>query len=322
MPRNDSIEKVLSEYKARIDRFEIKRDSIFSSLYEKYPDLKKLRQRYASLRINERSHKNDAAYCEKFKKIDLEYETLLSECLNKENISPEDLKYHPQCEKCKDTGYVGETIKKYCNCIISKAAENSIKSSNINNRETLDSFDLNLFDDNIDVLNGHTQKQLMKRLYDYIKTWTQEFPNNNKKQILIMGNVGLGKSYCLNSIAYELIKKGYTAMLVSSFAINEAAFDEIKKSDSTALNMMRSVDLLLIDDLGGEQVLNNITCPTLLNILNERTRKDLHTIISTNLNPDMLEEKYGSRVLSRLLDKARTVIPPIKGEDIRKKHPQ
>ena len=75
------------------------------------------------------------------------------------------------------------------------------------------------------------------------------------KKLLISGNVGLGKSYCLNAIAYDVIKKGYSAMMITAFAINEAAFDEIKHSDSRALNMMRSVDLLLIDDLGSEQVL-------------------------------------------------------------------
>jgi hypothetical protein len=35
----------------------------------------------------------------------------------------------------------------------------------------------------------------------------------------------------------------------------------------------------------------------------------------------MLEERYGTRVVSRLFDKARTAVPPILGYDIRKKQP-
>ncbi len=319
MPRNDSIEKVLMEYQTRKINFQVKYDEIIGNLLKKYPSLIDLRQKYASLKVNQRKFKNDENYNNKIIKTKARYEAMLADCLKMENINPKELEYIPICTICNDTGYVGNNEKKYCTCLISKAAQIVLENSNINARETLENSDMEIFDDSRKVLDGVTQRGLMKRLFRYITNWTTNFPKNEKKQIIIIGNVGLGKSYLLNAIAYEIIKKGFSAMLVSSFAINEAVFDEIKKSDSTALNMMRSVDVLLIDDLGGEQVLNNITCPTLLNILNERTRRNLHTVVSTNLNRDRLEEKYDTRIVSRLFDKGRTFVPPILGEDIRKK---
>ena len=321
MPRNEGIEKVLSGYKKRRDRFEVRREALMKELFNKYPKLMELRREYASMRINERINRDDAQYPEKYKQIKQKYDELLSECLKKENIDPDMLEYKPLCGICNDTGYVGEDEKRYCKCVISNAAQIVLDSSAINDKETFANSDFDVFDDIRDILNGATQKAIMQKLYGYLLDWTSAFPGNEKTQLLFIGNVGLGKSYCLNAVAYEVINKGYSAMLISSFAINEAAFDEIKHSDSSSLAIMRSVDLLLIDDLGGEPVLNNITCPTLLNILNERTRQGLHTVVSTNLNRDMLEERYGTRVVSRLFDKARTVVPPIMGYDIRKKQP-
>ncbi len=319
MPRNAGIEKVLSEYKKRRDRFEVRREALMKELFQKYPELMELRRKYASLRINERINRGDELYSAKYRQIKQKYDDLLSHCLEKEKIDSGMLEYTPSCDICGDTGYVGEAEKRYCKCVISNAAQIVLDSSAINDKETFVNSNFDVFDDVREILNGATQKAIMQKLYSYLSDWTAAFPENEKTQLLFIGNVGLGKSYCLNAVAYEIINKGYSAMLISSFAINEAAFDEIKHSDSSSLSIMRSVDLLLIDDLGGEPVLNNITCPTMLNILNERTRKGLHTVVSTNLNRDMLEERYGSRVVSRLFDKARTVVPPILGYDIRKK---
>ena len=321
MPRNPGIEKALNEYKKRRDIFEVRRSDILEALFAKYLRLGELKREYAALRINQRANRKNAEYAAQYKKVDDEYNKLLAECLAKESIDPEVLEYVPSCPICNDTGYVGGGEKKYCTCVISKAAQLVLNSSRINAEETFANSDLSIFNDTEQVYKNATQKQLMQRLYEYLAEWTKAFPENEKTQLVFMGNVGLGKSYCLNAIAYEVISRGYSAMLTTSFSINEAAFDEIKHSDSSALNMMRTVDLLLIDDLGGEQVLNNITCPTLLNILNERIRRNLHTVISTNLNRDMLEERYGTRVVSRMFDKAKTFVPLVMGQDIRTKHP-
>ena len=319
MAANQGVDKVLNSYRKRRDMFEIKRDSIIAELYKKYPELQKLRREYAALRINMRKTENAKDTEIQYVNIREKYNNMLQHCLKNEGIAPETIQYAPECPLCNDSGFVGDGKKKFCTCVINKAAQLVLESSHINSQQTFGNSNFGVFDDANSVYSNSTQKRLMQKLYDYLLSWTTSFPENEKKQLLFIGNVGLGKSYMLNAIAYEIITKGYSAMLISSFAINEAAFDEIKKSDSSALNMARSMDLLLIDDLGGEPVLDKITCPTLLNILNERTRKNLSTVISTNLNYDMLEKRYGSRVVSRLFDKARTFIPPILGTDIRKK---
>ena len=319
MPTRMAIDAVLQQYKKRRDSFQVKSDIVMDDLINKYPKLLELRKQYASLRVNERKNEKNEEYEKKYKALYQLYSDYLLACLEKEGLSMKEIEYQPQCEKCGDTGYLGKDTKKYCSCVISKAAQNMLENSNLNDIETLENFRFDIFSDEIISQNAISQKDMMKKMHSYIKSWTNKFPECEKKQMLIAGNVGLGKSYILNAIAYEILNRGYSAVMVTSFAINEAAFAEIKQSDSTAIYMMKNVDLLLIDDLGSEQVLNNITIPTLFNILNERTRKNLSTVVSTNLSAEQLEEIYGLRIFSRLINKDRTQMFLLRGKDVRRK---
>ncbi len=312
------INEVIKEYQLRRDRYEVTAQQKLNELFFKNPELVNLRKKYALLRKNERKCPKLKLedYKKEYKKTYKQYENLLALCIKQANISVKEIEYTPICKKCNDTGYIGDIQKKHCSCVITKSAQNILKGSNINNFETFANFDMDIFNDTDIVFENLTQKELMQKLFNFMIKWTGDFPNCDR-QLLIMGNVGLGKSYILNAIAYELIKLGHTAMMITAFTINEAAFDEIKNSDSSALLMMRNVDLLLIDDLGSEQILKNITNPTLFNILNERIRYNKHTIVSTNMSAEQIEKRYGSRVFSRLIDKRRTALFPLIGKDLR-----
>lgn len=57
---------------------------------------------------------------------------------------------------------------------------------------------------------------------------------------------------------------------------------------------------MILDDLGSE-FSTQFTTSAVFNILNSRILKGLPTIISTNLTPKELEERYTQRVASRLI---------------------
>ena len=59
-------------------------------------------------------------------------------------------------------------------------------------------------------------------------------------------------------------------------------------------------DLLVIDDLGAE-FSTQFTVAELYNIINTRIMSRLPVIISTNLTPDGLEQKYTQRITSRII---------------------
>ena len=58
-------------------------------------------------------------------------------------------------------------------------------------------------------------------------------------------------------------------------------------------------DLLIIDDLGTE-FSSQFSTSCLYNLVNTRQNKGLSTIISTNLSPKDLAERYDGRIYSRI----------------------
>ena len=62
-------------------------------------------------------------------------------------------------------------------------------------------------------------------------------------------------------------------------------------------------DALIIDDLGTEPMLKNITQEYLYNIINLRQINKKATLISTNLIPEQLVLRYSLRTMSRLNNK-------------------
>ena len=83
-------------------------------------------------------------------------------------------------------------------------------------------------------------------------------------------------------------------------------------------DQLLSVPLLLIDDLGSEPMMRNITVEYLFTLLNERMAARRHTVIATNLSPLQLQEIYGERVSSRLLDRTRCATMRLEGKDLRR----
>ena len=90
------------------------------------------------------------------------------------------------------------------------------------------------------------------------------------------------------------------------------------ENNSELMGQMMNAPLLLLDDLGTEPLMNNVTVTQLFNLLNERQLAGRHTVISTNLTVSELRERYTERVTSRFLDASECVKLVFTGEDIRK----
>ena len=89
-------------------------------------------------------------------------------------------------------------------------------------------------------------------------------------------------------------------------------------SGEVDFEQLLSVPLLLIDDLGSEPMMRNITVEYLFTLLNERMAARRHTVIATNLSPLQLQQTYGERVSSRLLDRTRCAVIKLEGKDLRR----
>ena len=76
-----------------------------------------------------------------------------------------------------------------------------------------------------------------------------------------------------------------------------------------------SCDLLILDDLGTEMTTAFVQS-ALYQIINTRLMEKKSTIISTNLTPEKLEQRYSAQIASRIEGEYQLL--PFVGEDIRK----
>ena len=76
-------------------------------------------------------------------------------------------------------------------------------------------------------------------------------------------------------------------------------------------------DVLIIDDLGSEPTYKNVTKEYFYLLLNQRGLDQKITLISTNLLPSNLSDRYGERCFSRIINKAHNLFLKIENDDLR-----
>ena len=135
----------------------------------------------------------------------------------------------------------------------------------------------------------------------------ENFDDPKQKNLLFVGNTGLGKTFMTNCIAAEILKKGKTVLYQTAPVLLESVINyKMSKQKDTLDDICKSVleaDLLIIDDLGTES-LNSMKLSELFTILNTRilnlNHKMTRTIISTNLNINDIFKNYEERIGSRI----------------------
>ena len=124
--------------------------------------------------------------------------------------------------------------------------------------------------------------------------------------------------YPKRNILVPIPKKGVDPLMLPVNFLSEKELSYFE-NNGEKLSEMMNAPILLIDDLGTEPMLQNITIEQLFNLLNERQLNRRHTVISTNLTMTELKERYNERIASRLLDDASWRRLTLTGNDVRKK---
>ena len=230
--------------------------------------------------------------------------------------SPEELQPHYHCPLCKDTGFVGSPIHEYCSCIRVALVRRLYDAANIGD-ETFEHFNLNLFSDVPDPKTGRSPRRIMETYRNYCEAYADRFPNVKRRDLLLTGPTGLGKSFMLNCIAARALDRGIPVLHLTAYKMLDAMRRYHMGQDLDGIDMMLHADLLIIDDLGTEPMLENITIEYLFTLLNERRAGRLATLIATNLSLRELQARYTERILSRLVDRSQTEVLRFIGSDLR-----
>ena len=223
------------------------------------------------------------------------YEMLVSHGYN-----PDYLNLHYNCPKCKDTGFIG--IDK-CSCFKSKLIklyykdsdlEEAVKTNNFKN------FNINLYSNHKLNDERYTPRKNIEDILEYITgEYLPNFKNSNTN-LLFYGNSGTGKTFLSWCIAKELLDKGFLVVYKTSDDLLRALKDIKFNNDTDLENLLINCDLLIIDDLGSEQI-TDFSSTELFTLINKKILKNKKMLISTNLSLPPISKRYSERISSRII---------------------
>lgn len=224
--------------------------------------------------------------------------------------------YH--CPLCKDTGRTGELIKEPCSCL-KKAYQKKLRESiglSSAKKESFETFDLSVYPDEKIPGQDFTQREIMKMYRVICEKWANEYPDSMYRDLVLTGSTGLGKTFLLRAMAERLIERDVKVLIISAYRMLEILRKSYFENDEGAEELIEA-EVLMIDDLGSEPLMQNVTVEQLFYLLNERQNRNLSTVISTNLDMAKLRERYTERIASRLRDNRTCKVMNLLGKDIR-----
>lgn len=230
--------------------------------------------------------------------------------LKENNIPPAFLEPVWRCDACQDTGYVtGEDgVKRMCACLTQRMLAEQFTQGQVSRRERFETFQEDIFP-------TPRQRKATCKARDICKDYAERFPDNNPPGLLILGQAGLGKSFLLNCVAVRVLERGFSVLSLPAYDYMQAVLAALR--DRQPMPDFHAPDLLILDDLGAEPMLNNITRENLTNLLDARQRQGLATAFSSNFTREQIINEYGERFAFRLLSPRNTLTLELIGENLR-----
>lgn len=257
---------------------------------------------------------NSAARIEAIARHSAEADAMLRQLLTANGYPADYLDLHYTCSQCNDTGFVAG---KPCKCLTAEIGRVSAEQFNANSQLALCSFQtfsLHYYSD-----LPPEQYQLMEKNLLKCKQYAADFSPERAGNLLLVGNTGLGKTHLSLAIANELLQKGFSVMYDAAGSLLHTLEHEQfrrggEQNETDTLSAVLSCDLLILDDFGTEFD-TSFSRSMIYTLLNGRISARKPIIINTNLNHQEIKERYGDRILSRLL--FASDILHLYGKDIR-----
>jgi DNA replication protein DnaC len=145
-----------------------------------------------------------------------------------------------------------------------------------------------------------------------VQTWIDGYLAGDRGSLLLIGEIGTGKTWSLWKTAEALIASGWAGRfeIAAAYEIKEATDRPV---NTAQLRRWREADLFAIDDLGAQRVYD-WDADALAALIDKRWQHHRPLLVASNETD--LKTIVGARAASRLVDNATFV--PFAGQDRRR----
>ena len=163
---------------------------------------------------------------------------------------------------------------------------------------------------NIDI-NDPNRFEIIKWLKNFLDTYQ---PKSGMKGLYLNGNFGCGKTYLISATLNELAKKNHKVAIIYYPELLRSLKESFGNNDvyNEKFRLLKTVEVLLIDDIGAETMTEWSRDEVLGNILQHRSQEGLTTFFTSNLTIKDLEEHFGTTTKGIDRVKAKRIIERIK----------
>jgi len=316
---NSQYDAVMRDYDRRQSAARSQREERRRQVYEAVPRMEELEQQIAAAsaaRAREALLEVQAGSAqERLSALRAEREGLLQAA----GFPADYLELQYTCGDCRDTGYVGG---QKCHCFRQAVLDLLYSQSNLREvlqEENFEHFSMEYYDDvRVDRDYGVTSYENMEAVAALCRDLVERFDREHGS-LLLMGDVGVGKTFLARCIAKELLDRAFSVVYLSANELFELLsrfrWEGGEEEEEQARHIL-DCDMLIIDDLGTE-LSNSLTNSKLFYCINERLLRKKGTIITTNLTQERLRDIYSERIVSRLMSKYQLCY--LFGDDVRMK---
>ena len=294
--------KLDSRRKSAVDELEIRRAKAYSEI----PELVDIQSRIAACGAQVigafAKGANGREYVEELARESLSAQKRRKELLIEAGLPENYLAAQFVCSVCEDTGVTENGI---CDCqrkLLVETAKDEISKHAPLRASTFEKFSLDFYPEAPDA-NGISPKKRMGEIAKFCEDYANDF-SLKSPSLFMHGATGIGKTHLSLSIANVVTEKGMGVIYSSApnlfGELEREHFSRQNPNERTFEKELLETDLLIIDDLGVE-FSTQFTVSCVYNIINSRILSGKPTIISTNLTPSELEDKYTQRITSRII---------------------
>lgn len=296
----------------RIRQLEQERDAREAAIFARIPKLAEIKatQTELGLELARLMLKVPTRYRKGFEELQawsLQLSGERAELLRSHRIDPAELEIQWDCPDCKNTGWLQpeqagpDTVHpaQKCRCLIQEEIDDLYRTAGLTGplrQQTFERFDVTVYPPEC--------QKYMYRVFENCKKYAGRIARGVEEEgLLLLGDVGLGKTFLASAIANVVVEAKRTVIYFTfSEFLDLVRLHKFEDEEhyQEGIQRLLEADLIVLDDLGAEKV-TDFVAQELFNIINHRMNRKLPIVISTNLRVDEVKDYYGQRISSRLL---------------------